>query len=404
MTRTRLAPDRATAWRAVVGFGAVSLTADMVYEGARSISGPFLASLGASALLVGLVTGAGEAMALLLRLAFGRMADRTGRYWTLTVLGYGITAVSVPLLAVTPFLGAVGLSVACVLLLAERTGKAVRSPAKSTLLAYASTGIGRGRGFGVHKALDQVGSFAGPLLVAGILAVTTGLWPALAVLVVPGAVAMGLLAALRHRVGEPVRPAAARPTTGETAADPTPLPRAFYAFAASTGAATAGLVTFGVISYHLARDHVVGVAAVPLVYAAGMAAAAVAALVTGFSYDRVEARVLYVLPFLVALVPVLAFDTSAVVAVVGVMVWGAAVGVQDSTVKALVADLVEPARHATAYGVFAAIQGSAAVAGGAAAGALYERSVTALVVVVAATQAVALVMFVLTQRFRARSA
>ena len=83
-------------WRAVVGFGVVSLAADMVYEGARSITGPLLASLGASAVLVGLVTGAGEAAALVLRLVFGPLADRSGRYWTLTIAGYALTAVCVP--------------------------------------------------------------------------------------------------------------------------------------------------------------------------------------------------------------------------------------------------------------------------------------------------------------------
>src|SRR5215208_8060070 len=69
-----------TPWRAVIGFGVVSLTADMVYEGARSVTGPLLAALGASAVLVGLVSGAGEAMALLLRLVSGSWADRSGRY------------------------------------------------------------------------------------------------------------------------------------------------------------------------------------------------------------------------------------------------------------------------------------------------------------------------------------
>src|SRR5690242_3574142 len=157
-------------WRAVVGFGVVSLAADMVYEGARSITGPLLGWLGASALLVGVVTGAGEALALVLRLVFGPRVDRTGSYWSMTMSGYVLTAVCVPALAVTPFLGAAGLVVACALVLAERTGKAVRSPAKSTLLAHAAGPVGLGRGFGVHKALDQVGSFAGPLVVAGVVA------------------------------------------------------------------------------------------------------------------------------------------------------------------------------------------------------------------------------------------
>ena len=142
------APPRRTwsPWRVVVGFGTISLAADMVYEGGRSLYGPLLSSLGASALAVGAITGAGEAVALLLRLASGALADRTRRYWAVTISGYALTAVCVPLLAVTPFLGAAGLAVAAVLILAERTGKAIRSPAKSALLAGAAQHVGLGRG------------------------------------------------------------------------------------------------------------------------------------------------------------------------------------------------------------------------------------------------------------------
>ncbi|GAA3578103.1 MFS transporter [Microlunatus spumicola] len=383
----------------------------MVYEGARSITGPLLASLGASAVLVGLVTGVGEAMALLLRLVSGRWADRSGRYWTLTIVGYGITAVCVPALAVTPFLGGAGLALACALILAERTGKAVRSPAKTALLAHAASGVGLGRGFAVHKALDQAGAVAGPLLVAGVAALAGTLWPALAVLVVPGVAALLVLGWIRRRTGNPdTRPATA-PTAAPTQGPPGPatrragwwnpgdgLPRTFWLFAAAAGAATAGLVTFGVISFHLTREHVVPVAAVPLVYAAAMGAEAVAALATGWLFDRFRGRVLLVLPFLVAAVPPLAFTGSVVAVLVGVLLWGAAMGVQDSTVKALVADLVPPATRASAYGLFAAVQGGAAVLGGVLAGSLYERSLPALVVVVAATQLVALVLLVVTLR------
>ena len=124
-----------TPWRTVVAFGMVSLAGDMVYEGMRSVAGPFLASLGASALAVGLITGAGEAMALILRLFSGPYADRSGRYWSLTILGYAMTAVCVPLLAVTPFVGSLGLALAATLILLERAGKAIRSPSKSALLA-----------------------------------------------------------------------------------------------------------------------------------------------------------------------------------------------------------------------------------------------------------------------------
>jgi len=162
--------------------------------------------------------------------------------------------------------------------------------------------------------------------------------------------------------------------------------------------ATAGLVTFGVISYHLTRDHVLPVAVVPLVYAAAMAAAALAALLSGWLFDRHGGRVLLTVPILVAVAPALAFTDSAVVAIVGVLIWGAAVGVQDSTVKALVADLVPTTRRATAYGVFAAVQGAAAIVGGTLAGALYDRSLLALIATVAAIQLAALVLLAVTLR------
>lgn len=392
-------------WRAVVGFGVVSLTADMVYEGARSMTGPLLAALGASAVLVGIVTGVGEAMSLLLRLVFGSWADRSGRYWGLTLAGYAVTAVCVPALAVTPFLAGVGLAVACGLILAERTGKAVRSPAKSALLAQAAGHVGMGKGIAVHKALDQAGAVLGPLVVAAVAALTGLLWPAFAVLVVPGAAAMIVLLVLRRRIAEPAPrttgPSTARPPSGSEARSLTPV---FWFFAASSAAATAGLVTFGIISFHLIRDQIVAVPTVPLIYAVAMAVEAVAALATGWLYDHVGGRVLLVLPFLVAAVPALAFGSSLVLVVVGVLLWGAATGVQDSTVKALVADLVPANRRAGAYGVFAAVQGGAAVTGGAVAGFLYERSVPALVITVAATQVIAFALLVVTLRRQRRTA
>ena len=409
--RAASSTGRWSAWRVVWWFGFVSLAADMVYEGARSMYGPLLASLGASALVVGLVTGAGEAMALVLRLVFGPLADRTGRYWGLTILGYGLTAVCVPLLAVTPFVGGFGLVLAAVLILLERSGKAVRSPSKSALLAHVASAVGRGRGFGLHKALDQIGALTGPLVVAGVVAATGVIWPGMAVLAIPGAVAMLLLAVIRSRVPDP---SVYDGSSGsETAAAPgvparrglrgwfadalgSGLPREFFGYALAAGLTTGGLVTFGIIGFHLTVAGLVPVAAVPLVYAGAMGVEALAALGIGLVYDRHGATVLYAVPVLVALVPPLALAGQLWVVLVGVAVWALAYGVQDSTVKALVAEVVEAPRRATAYGVFAGIQGAFAIVGGGSAGWLYERSLTALVVVVAVSQLVALALLVRT--------
>jgi MFS family permease len=379
--------DRAwSGWRTVLWLGVVSLLVDLVYEGARSITGPFLASLGASALTVGLVTGAGEAAALGFRLFSGPAADRSGRYWWWMVTGYAMTAVCVPLMALAPALGGAGLAFACAMVLLERTGKAIRSPAKSVLLAVAATRVGRGRGFGVHKALDQTGAFLGPLIVAGVVAWTTYQWAGLLVLAVPGIAALGVLAWMHRYVGDPRH---------EHASAGTPLvalPRTFYVYAVACALTTVGLMTFGVISFHLVHEHLVVAAVVPLVYAAAMAAEAVASLATGFAYDRIGGATLLLLPLVVAVVPVLVFTDHVEVAVIGVLLWGAATGVQDSTVKALVADLVPAPRLGTAYGAFAAFQAVAALAGGGLAGWLYDVQRGLLVLLVAVAQAVALVL------------
>lgn len=398
-----------TPWRTVFAFGLVSLAADMVYEGMRAMAGPLLGSLGASALTVGLITGAGEAAALVLRLVTGPWADRSRRHWRLTVVGYAMTAVSVPLLAVTPFVGGAGLTLAATLILVERTGKAVRSPSKSALLARMATTTGRGKGFGVHKALDQVGAFSGPLLLAGMAALTGALWPGFLVLAIPGALSLLLLAQLRRRAPMITQPDQNDPTSLPStrggaltslrnAVVGSDLPRAFHVFSLAAALMTAGLMTFGVISFRLVEDRLVVPAVVPLVYAGAMAVEAVAALGTGSLFDRWGGRVLLGVPPLVALVPLCVFADDLWLVFVGMAVWGVATGVQDSTVKAYVADLVPSSRRATAYGVFAAVQGLGAIAGGALAGGLVEADLAALILTIAALQFVALALLLAASR------
>ena len=382
---------RLSAWRFVTTFGLISLLADIVYEGARSITGPLLASLGATAVIVGVVTGVGEAAALLLRIVSGPLADRTGRFWAWAIGGYFLTVITVP------FLGLAGaVWVAAALVIAERVGKAVRSPAKDTLLSHATAVTGRGRGFAVHEAMDQVGAFVGPLAVAAMLVFFGGDYqPTFALLALPGVAVLGLLLWLRARVPEPAAYEVVAPAVSGSAPVAKQrfvrdLPRAFWVYAGFSAATMVGFTTFGVLSFPLVDRHIVAVAAVPVIYAAAMAADAVAALATGWMYDRRGARVLVSLPLLASLVPIFAFQDAVVLVVVGALLWGAAVGIQESTLRAVVADLVEPARRATAYGVYAAVIGVAAAAGGALTGLLYSQSVSALIAVVIAVQVASL--------------
>lgn len=386
------AAPQLSAWRFITTFGTISLLADFVYEGARSITGPLLASLGATALVVGVVTGVGEAAALALRLVSGPLTDRTQRFWTWTIAGYTLTIVTVPFLGIAGTLWAAG-----ALVIAERIGKAVRSPAKDTLLSHATAVTGRGRGFAVHEAMDQIGAVVGPVTVAGVLAATGDDYaPALGVLAIPGVAALALLVWLLLRVPEPAGYETARPQVAPSVTDAghdarsrvrAPLPPTFWAYCAFTATTMIGFSTFGVLSFHMVTNGIMSAAAVPLVYAAAMGADAVAALASGWAYDRIGPKTLAALPIISALVPIFAFGGRTSSVVIGALLWGAAVGIQESTLRAVVADLVPSPRRATAYGVFAAGLGAATAAGGALTGWLYEESPGALLAFVAVVQA-----------------
>ncbi len=394
--------------RFVLGFGVIAGLGDFVYEGARSVVGPYLATLGASAALVGVIAGAGEAVALVLRLVSGPLTDRTRRPWPITIAGYGITIVAVPLLAASQMLWQ-----AAVLVIGERFGKAVRSPAKGTMMAAASSTLGRGRAFAIQEALDQTGAVVGPLVVAAMVAVS-GYRLGFAVLALPGAVALVVLGWLRRAAPHPEayeQPAQQR--AAQTAehpverADDRPAGTAtlegrgslwrfsagFWGYSAFTALTMLGFATFAVLGYHLQVRHVVPDYQIPIVYALAMGVDAVAALASGWVYDRFGLRGLVVVPILAGLVPALSFSTDAVLIWVGAVVWGAAMGVHESTMKAAVADLVPSGRRGTGYGVFTAVYGLAWLAGSAAIGALYQASVEATILFVAITQAVALIAF-----------
>lgn len=385
------------AWSFIVAFGWISLLGDFVYEGARSITGPLLASLGASAALVGLVTGAGEAAALLLRLVSGPLADRSRRFWTLAITGYVLTVVAVPLLGYSA-----ALWVAAFLVITERVGKAVRSPAKDTMLSHATASVGRGKGFAIQEAMDQAGAVLGPLVVAAMLAVTGNDYgPSLLVLAVPGIALLAILLWLKSRVptteAYETNPHAvdhpAPPVTSQ--ADPK-LPRAFWLYAGFSALTATGFATFGVLSFHMVERGIIPAAMVPIVYAGVMGIDALAALGTGWLYDRYGAAALSVLPVVAGLVPVFAFAGTPAPVVAGALLWGCVMGIQESTLRATIADLVGPGRRATAYGLFAAVIGVGALAGGVLAGLLYQYSIVALVLATAAIQAAALLLLLLT--------
>jgi MFS family permease len=391
-------PNRLTPYRFVLAFGVVSMLGDFVYEGGRSIAGPYLATLGASALLVGIVSGAGEAVALVLRLWTGPVSDRTGRHWALAIAGYAITMVSVPLMAV-----AQAVAPASALVVTERFGKAVRSPSRDTMLAQASVHMGRGRAFAIHEALDQSGALVGPLLVAAMVAVS-GYRLGFAVLAVPGLLAMAAVLRLRLAVPHPAAYEHGAEVPSKTMSVGGRFPAQFWLYSAFTALTMTGFATFAVLAYHLQVKHVLSAPWIPVAYAAAMGAAALGALGAGTVYDRIGLRGMAVLPALAAIVPFLSFSTTPVLVWIGAVVWGVAMGVHESTMRAAVADLVPASRRGAGYGTFTAIYGLAWLAGAAIIAALYTSSVGAVETFVVLVQVVALAAFVPVWRGEAGSA
>jgi MFS family permease len=380
--------NRISPLRFIVGFGVVSACADVVYEGARSIIGPYLGTLGASAATVGLITGAGEAAALVLRLFTGRVSDRTGRPWPQTIIGYALTAVCVPLIALTGNLASAGL-----LYNGERVGKAVRTPARDSMLAHASAEMGRGYAFGLHEALDQVGAMTGPLLIALTLALGGPYRLAFGLLAVPGALALLMLLRLRRAAPDPMlwEPSASVSEKKKLRLE-AGLPRQFWQYAAFSATTMLGFSTWAVLAFHLTDRHLVRASVIPVLYAAAMAAAAVAAVLFGRLYDRFGLRGLIVLPPVAALVPVLSFSASPALFVTGAVVWGAGMGVHDSTMRAAVADFVPAHRRGAGYGTFTAIYGLAWLGGASLIGLLSEHGRTTVVAFVLIVQTVALLL------------
>ncbi len=261
------------------------------------------------------------------------------------------------------------------------------------MLAQASAKMGRGYAFGLHEALDQTGAMAGPLLIAAALALDLGYRTAFAILAVPGLLALAVLLRLRAAAPNPhaYDPAAQLPEAKRLSLD-TRLPRRFWQYAAFSAATMLGFSTWAVLAYHLTTRHLLPASLVPVLYAAAMAAAAATAVGFGRVYDRIGLRGLIVLPVLAAIVPLLSFATSTAAFVAGAVIWGAAMGVHDSTMRAAVADLVPPHRRGAGYGTFTALYGLAWLAGAATIGALYQHSTTAAAAFVLTVQTVALLL------------
>ena len=396
---TSAAPERMT-WRDrlrgaspalkfVLLVGVMSFFADFTYEGSRSVMGPYLGTLGAGALAISVISGLGEFLGYGLRLFSGRGADRTGRYWPITIGGYVVQMAAVPLLAL-----AGNWEVAALLIIAERIGKATRNPPRDAMLSHAAKEMGYGWGFGVHEALDQFGAMFGPLLVALVLAVTNHDYTlAFAALAVPAVITLTLVLVARRFFPRPedLSAGAAEVTTSG-------LPRVFWIYLAGAALVAAGLADFPLIAFHFQQARTVAAPVVPVLYAVAMAVSGTGSLIFGKLYDSSGIGVLIPLTVIGAAYAPLVFLGGVWPAVIGVALWGLEMGVQESIIPAAVAPMVSADRRASAYGLFTGVYGVAWVAGSVVIGVLFDVSLGAVTAFAMAAQILAIPFLVLVTR------
>jgi MFS family permease len=360
-------PTRTRAIRFIVCLGIVSMFADITYEGARSVIGPFLNNLGASAAQVGIIAGIGEMLAASLRLFSGRLADRTRAYWTITICGYAVNLIAVPAMA---FAG--NWWMAAILVALERTGKSIRGPARDVLLSEATATVGHGWGFGLHAALDQTGAVIGPLLVALTVAKSHAFGPAFLGLALPAAAAVVSLLIAR----------AWFPAQGATAphqVEQAHFPRIFWIYVASAGILACGFVDFALLSYHFQKTGVASPAMIPLLYSGAMAVNAVTAPIFGRLFDRFGVVMLSIGTLISMLSLPLGFLGGPTTVMIGVACWATGIGAQDAVLRSGIAQVISMNKRGSAFGAFNGVWGVMWFVGSAIMGVLYDRSVIALV-------------------------
>ncbi|MBP2681610.1 MAG: major facilitator superfamily 1 [Candidatus Krumholzibacteriota bacterium] len=380
--------------RFIILLGFVSLFADMTYEAARSASGPFLAMLGASATAVGVLAGLGELIGYGLRIVSGIVSDKTKRYWLITIVGYTVNLLAVPALAL-----AGRWEVAAVLMMTERLGKALRNPARDAMLSHATQQVGRGWGFGLHEAMDQIGAMTGPMIVTIVLAWKGSYTYAFAALAFPALLALIVLAAARITYPHPETLESSAPSVRKAGFGP-----AFWLYVAAIGLVAAGFVDFPLAAFHVKKLGMMEDQWIPLIYSGAMGIDALTALVLGRMYDKKGLPVLLVAIAATAWFAPFVFSSNVGWMLAGMALWGIGLGAQESVVRAVVSEMVPADRRATGYGVFNTGFGIAWFAGSALMGFLYDRSIAAMVVFSIAAQIASLpLLYGVHKRLRARA-
>ncbi|MDQ1280171.1 MAG: transporter [Thermoproteota archaeon] len=379
---------RKKAYLAIMFMGIVSMLGDIVYESGRGIAPDYLYFLGASAFLVGLTSGIGELVGYGVRLLSGPLADRSHMYWLFIFLGYGLI-IAIPMMGLTNSIWLVA-----VFIIAERLGKALRSPSRDAVLSVVSKGLGSGKAFGLHEFIDQIGAVVGPAFLGLMMIWTVNNFNISLQSLFPFYLLMMVVLYLTYRrikgTVEEIR--------WQSTATNEKLSRGFWMYSGAVLMNTVGLIPIALILYNGAKILESGgqLWLVPFLYVIVQLVDAPMALVSGYFYDKIGIRFL-ALPFVLSILPIV---FSTLVGLLGVILaciaYGIVLGMQESIYRATVSDIVPLGRRGSAYGFFNVLLGVGTFISGVVFGFMLDISVSPILmfgfVIVAQTVAVALLL------------
>lgn len=343
---------RKSAYAFIFIMGFVSLFSDLTHEGARSIYGNYLCFLGASAMVISAVAGFGEFVGQGLRLLTGYVTDKTHKYWLFAIIGYSFNIIIIPLFAFVPLNGWM---LACALVILERVGKAIRAPAKSTLISFAGNEIGAGKTFAIHEALDQIGAFLGPMILFIIMTLMKGTDQKTIYSICFGV--LGITALISVLVLLKARAKFPNPENFEiTPPNKITLIKnnAFWIYIIAIGFIAAGFADYPLIAFHLENLAIVPINYIPFLYSFAMIIDAIAALFFGFLFDKKGLFSLIIAIIISSFFGIFIFvlNNNILFTILGVALWGIGMGAQESVLKAVVAKIVTKDKRASAYGIF----------------------------------------------------
>lgn len=383
----------------IILMAVVSLFNDMTFEGAASVLGAYETLLGMPTVWLTAISGAGALLGCSLRMLFGYLSDKTGKYWPFVLMGYGIDMISVPLLALVP---ENGWALAVVFILSEKLGKAIKKPAKSALVSFAAKQKGEGKSFALGEALDQIGACVGPLIVTSVFACTTNeailrqYHLAFLFLGIPALACLGLLFVARIRYPKPEDFERSERKEGIGRFKITP---AFLVFCLGGAIFAMGFLdSFSLLNKDILLKGVINESYLPLLYSYAMFIDALSALFFGFLYDKIGFYSLAVATLLSAPYGFLIFNSSSLwVIFLGLTSWGIGIGACESVLLSGVASLSSKENRARSYGFFELCYGVSAFGFSFLIAYLYEQSSLAISLFIVLTIVVASTLFILAE-------